>query len=53
MPAQRILEEAGALVETAQAERAEIDIPFAVSHGECAVEHDREAGVPQLTVDVR
>jgi hypothetical protein len=30
VPAQRILDEEGALVESAQAERAEVDIPFAV-----------------------
>jgi hypothetical protein len=30
VPAERILDEAGALVESAQAERAEVDIPFAV-----------------------
>jgi hypothetical protein len=30
VPAQRIFDEEGALVESAQAERAEIDIPFAI-----------------------
>jgi len=30
VPAERVLDEEGALVESAQAERAEVDIPFAV-----------------------
>jgi hypothetical protein len=31
VPAQRILDEESALVESAQAERAEVDVPFAVA----------------------
>ena len=30
LPAERVLDEEGALMESAQAERAEVDVPFAI-----------------------